>query len=170
MSLSLWAKRWNVSGAALAELGYMLGVGAVPYEIHDLPPNKTHLSEAEVQAKIRLDAAQNGQYLWRNNVGAGFVATSKEKLTNSQFMRWGLANDSKQLNDVVKSSDLIGITKTLVTPEMVGGFVGIFTARETKKSDWQYRGTKEEQAQLRFIQLIATQGGDARFTNGSELL
>lgn len=170
MSLSQWAKRWGVRYEALEELGYMLGIGAMPYGIHDTPPKKPHLSEAEVQVKVRLNAAQSGQYLWRNNVGAGFVAPSKDKFEEGQFMRWGLANDSKQLNAVVKSSDLIGITKTLVTPEMVGDYVGVFTARETKRSDWQYRGTKEEEAQLRFIQLVATQGGDARFTNGSEIL
>lgn len=169
MNIYTWAARWRVPREALIELEQSLGIAPMPFDVVDTASDKLPLSEAEVQAKVRLNAARKGQYLWRNNVGAGFVATTKDATKDSQFMRWGLANDSKQLNAVVKSSDLIGITKTLVTPDMVGNHVGIFTARETKKSDWQFRGSKEEEAQLRFINLVTAQGGDARFTNGGEL-
>jgi hypothetical protein len=67
-------------------------------------------------------------------------------------VRFGLANDSKEMNDRIKSSDLIGI-----------GRDGRFIAREVKAPGWRYTGTDREQAQLKFIELIIGMGGDACF-------
>ncbi len=84
----------------------------------------------------------------------------------SRFMRWGLANDSKALNAVIKSHDLIGLRKTLVTQAMVGTHVGVFTSRECKPGDWKYSGTLRECAQLQFAALVNAQGGDAKIVTG----
>lgn len=120
-------------------------------------------TEAEVQSRVRLEAAQKNIRLWRNNVGAG-------KLENGAFMRWGLANESAAVNDRMKSSDLIGIRALVITPDMVGKTIGVFVARECKREGWAYTGDEEEEAQLRFLHLIRELGGDAGFATGEGTL
>lgn len=115
-------------------------------------------SETGLNETIRWEAAQLGIRLWRNNVGATYNQ-------NGQFIRYGLANDSKQVNDVIKSSDLIGIKPVLITLEMVGKTIGQFICRETKRGGWKYSDTPRERAQLRWIELINSLGGDACFVN-----
>ena len=60
-------------------------------------------TESNVTAAIRLEAAQAGHLLWRNNVGACVD-------TRGRYIRYGLANESKAVNANIKSSDLVGIT------------------------------------------------------------
>ncbi len=120
-------------------------------------------SEAEVQSGVRLEAAQKGIRLWRNNSGAG-------KLENGNFIRWGLCNESAAVNSRMKSADLIGIRAVKITPDMVGRVVGIFVARECKPEGWTYSGDDTEEAQLRFLHLIRDMGGDAGFATGDGTL
>lgn len=55
------------------------------------------------------------------------------------------------------TSDIIGITPKLITPDMVGKTVGVFTAIEVKKEkDGAYGATPE---QLAFINTIKRKGG-----------
>ena len=118
------------------------------------------LSEGAVQTNERLAASQAGGVLWRNNSGAYLDDYGR-------LIRYGLANDSKRVNEITKSSDLIGITRVVVTPDMVGTTVAIFTAVECKAEGWRYAATKREKAQLNFINLVKTLGGIGRFSNGS---
>lgn len=118
--------------------------------------------EAYVQSKAQLNAAAAGVHLWRNNVGAC-------KTERGRLVRYGLANASKRQNEVVKSSDLIGIRPVDITVDMVGKRVGVFVARECKEPSWTYSGSDREEAQLRFIKLIRSLGGDARFLNDEEI-
>ena len=114
-------------------------------------------SEGHVQSKIRLEAAQKGIFLWRNNSGCW-----KDKVGN--WIRYGLGNDSKKICDKFKSSDLIGIRKVRITKEMVGTDIGQFVAREVKKSKWKYNPKDlHTAAQLAFIKLVTAMGGDASF-------
>lgn len=115
--------------------------------------------ESTVSNDIRLEASQLGYRLWRNNVGA--LSTP-----SGQFIRFGLANDSAQLNKVIKSADLIGIKPILITPEHVGMTIGQFISREVKHAGWKYTGTERERAQLAWADLINSLGGDACFTTG----
>jgi hypothetical protein len=155
MNIYEWAARWRVPGEALAEL--VNGVSYTP------PIDGEPRSEAYVQSLVRAEAPYHGVYLMRNNVGAG-------KLENGSFVRWGLANDSEKLNEKLKSSDLFGWRKRVltITSAMVDTefHYTVPCAREVKKENWQWSATPEECAQLAFINMVNAAGGDACFVTG----
>lgn len=142
---------------ALHELHMLLGL-----DYPDDAPSSAAATEAGVQSRARLALSAQGGRAWRNNVGAVDPNDPPDS-----FLRYGLANDSKQMNDVLKSSDLIGIKPVLVTPQHVGSTIGQFWARECKYPGWRYTAKGREPAQLNFINLVNRLGGDAAFTNGS---
>ena len=154
-----WAARHGVSLQAVQELASLFGMQGG----HDLPPEVKGTSEAAVQAAVRLEAARKGVRLFRNNVGA---------LVDSRGVpvRYGLANDSKQLNEVMKSADLIGWRPLLIEPRHVGTVVAQFVSREVKAVDWHYTGADREPAQLAWAQLVTSGGGDAAFCTGEGTL
>lgn len=154
MNLYQWATQWGVPAEAVADLRQRLGMMPDPEA-----PDPVDQSEAAVQKREQIRASQAGARLFRNNVGACYTA-------EGSFIRFGLANESKQMNDRFKSSDLIGLAPHRVTPADVGHVIGVFVARECKPADWRYTGTAREIAQLRFIELVQSLGGDAKFTTG----
>lgn len=159
MNLYQWAAKWAIPIAALDDLQREFRtVSTDPPNV--LPPPG---SEAMVQSIVRLEATHKHKRLFRNNVGAGM-------LDNGSFLRWGLANDSKGINDACKSADLIGISGELITAADIGQPRGRFVAREIKVPGWQYSGAPREVAQLRFLELIAAYGGDAAFATGAGTL
>ena len=103
-----------------------------------------------------------GMRLWRNNVGA-FHDEAK-----GIHVRFGLANDSKQVNSVIKSGDLIGIRPRVITLGDVGATLGQFVSLECKNAHWKYRGTEHERAQEAWAALVMSLGGIARFVSGVE--
>lgn len=151
--LEQWALFWGVPAEALADLRKRMMYLAPP------PQRNPGESEAAIQTRVRLEASRKGIHLWRNNVGVAMDAGGVP-------VRYGIANDSSQVNKVLKSSDLIGVRPVLVTADMIGRTLGVFVAREVKRDGWVFRGTPREQAQQRFLQLIAAAGGDAAFTTG----
>lgn len=155
VSLGAWAAKWGVPQEALAELRGVAH-GATLAQPGDGPSGQ---SEAWAQSAIRLEAAQKGLYLWRNNVGA-------LKDEGGRLVRYGLANDSAPVNKRLKSSDLIGIRPFVIAPEHVGRLFGQFVAREVKEPGWTFRGDERETAQQTFIHLVQTNGGDAAFATG----
>lgn len=156
MTLHQWAIRNKVGIVALNELLALMR--AVDSGLAAAPTSGSR-SETAVQSAERLNASKAGGRLWRNNVGAGYMK-------DGSFIRWGLANESKSLNKVCKSSDLIGIDPVLVTPDLLGSTIGRFVARECKPAGWRYTGTPREEAQLAFHMLVVSLGGDAKFANG----
>lgn len=156
MILSEWALRWGIPYAAMADLqAHVLGLDGGPPPA----PGAPQRSEAYAQSEVRIEASQRGCRLWRNNVGAGYGE-------DGSFMRWGLANDSAQVNAKIKSADLIGIRPRVIQPEDVGKLVGQFLSREMKPPGWRYTGTPREVAQLNWANLINGLGGDAGFATG----
>lgn len=154
MMLEEWAKKWNIPDVALEELRLRMGL------INDgLPAHQTGNSESTNSDNVRLEASKKGHRLWRNNVGMA-------QGPGGQPIRYGLCNTSSKVNRELKSSDLIGIKKVLIMPDMVGSYIGQFTAREIKASGWRYAGTERERAQLNFINLVLSLGGDAAFATG----
>lgn len=146
MTLAEWAQQYGVPPDALRAL-----CADVFNLMPPAPPRGSGQSEAEVQARTRLAVSQRGDRVWRNNSGAGV-------LDSGSFVRFGLANDSEQLNKKLKSSDLIGIENG----------TGRFLSYECKPEGWRYTGTPREQAQLHWITLIAAMGGIAKFITAPE--
>lgn len=124
---------------------------------------KSSASESNVQARVRLEAARKGVRLYRNNSGAWRDKTGR-------VIRYGLGNDSKDTNEVLKSPDLVGWRKILITPDMVGSYVAKATLRECKPEGWHYAGTDEEVAQKRFLDMCTADGGDAKFATDDNSL
>ena len=149
-----WARKWGLSVECLRDLQITLGTYTPP-----LAPDAPGVgkSEAWAQSALRIEASRKGVKLFRNNVGALADKTGR-------FVRYGLANDSKTQNEILKSGDLIGLRPTLIA----GHVYGIFVSREMKAPGWQYTGTDREVAQLNWINLINSCGGDAAFATGPE--
>lgn len=113
--------------------------------------------EDEVSQLGIIEAAKCGSFLLRNN---SFVLKNQEGTP----VRAGLGNISHEQNKKFKSSDQIGITPTIITQEMVGKTIGIFTAVEFKKEGWKFNPSDErELAQLTFIEWVIVRGGLAGF-------
>lgn len=117
-------------------------------------------SESEIQQLIQIEGRKNNATLLRNNSGAFKDETGR-------LVRYGLGNDSIARNENIKSSDLIGFTKIVVTPDMVGKMIAVITAIEVKKEDWKpdKKLDKREQAQKKFLDWISTNCGIAFFAN-----
>ena len=154
IELTQWAILHGVSHVALVDLKAML-----QGEADETPvPEGNPLSESYIQSAVRLNAASRDEWLMRNNVGA-----CQDK--SGRLIRYGLSNDSKQMNERVKSSDLVGIRSVLITQEMVGSTLGQFVGYEVKAGDWSYSGTKHEQAQQRWGAKVISMGGAWQFIN-----
>lgn len=96
------------------------------------------MAERDVQHAIRLAAGRPPTCLWRNNVG-------QARMPDGSVVKYGLC---------VGSSDLIGLTPTLITPEHVGKVIAQFVAIECKTP----RGRPTDE-QLRFLALVRSKGG-----------
>ena len=122
-------------------------------------------SEARAQQSVRIDVARQGAMAWRNNVGA---TPSKCPDCNAPQapIRYGLANDSKRLNEKIKSSDLILAIPRLIGPEHLGTTIAQFGAIECKKPGWKYTGKGREAGQTAWLGLVAKLGGFAAFSTG----
>ncbi len=119
-------------------------------------------NEAVAQQQIRLALARIGAQVWRNNVGACTDDTGR-------VIRYGLCNDSAQMNAQIKSSDLIGGVPITIQPHHVGQTFAILTAIECKRPGWHLTpGDKRGQAQKRFIDLVVGIGGFAGFATGPD--
>lgn len=152
IELRQWATRHHVGEDALRELSQILGSGGT---------EETGASESNVQSRVRLAAGEHGMRLWRNNVGV---------LINEGGtpVRYGLANDTKKLNERLKSHDLIGWRRLLISPAMVGQTIAQFASIECKREGWKYSGDDHEQAQQRWGTLVTTDGGFSRFVTGPD--
>lgn len=116
--------------------------------------------EANIQNEVRLAATKAGWRVYRNNVGV---------LVDSRGVpvRFGLANDSKQVNANIKSGDLIGLRPVVITQDMVGKTIGQFVSLECKREGWKFNpNDAHEQAQQHWIDIIVALGGYAKFTTG----
>lgn len=146
--LYAWAATWGIPDAAIDDLAARLTT--------QTPTAETGMIESAVQTRVRLAAPAKGYQLFRNNSGAG-------QLSNGSYVRWGLGNDSKATNAVLKSADLIGVRTVLIEPHHVGHRIGQFASVEVKAPDWKYGSGEQFDAQNNWRLLIQARGGHAAF-------
>lgn len=144
MTLHEWSLKHGLSQYALTDLTAILDPGQpVGVAGHEN-------SEAAVQANIQLEAARRGGALWRNNSGACVDQAGR-------MVRYGLANTSSRINDVFKSSDLIGMDGT-----------GRFMAVEVKAPGFKGPRSDREKAQGNFLGKVRSMGGIGLFAQSVE--
>lgn len=163
MTFDEWAQRHPAAAAELTQVTAMSG--AVQED--------AGTDEAWAQQNVRFQVPKAGGLVWRNNVGAtpAMLQSHCPKChfhfeVPQRIIRYGLANDSHQLNEIIKSADLIGIMPRLITDQMVGSTIGQFMAVECKHPGWSYSGKGREGAQQAFLALVASKGGIAQFSTG----
>lgn len=150
-SLFQWSQKWGISQQCLDDLRSIVTPVIVTVQSG---PQAT--SEGATQANIRLASPQYGA-LWRNNNGACVDDTGRH-------IRYGLANDSKRINKVFKSSDLIGYTRVEIKPHHMGQIMAVFTAIEVKAPGWKLTPSDERgHGQANFLTAVTCAGGIAAF-------
>ena len=119
--------------------------------------------EGKASDKVRLRCSQWGSRLFRNNSGV------LPDPNTQRPVRFGLGNESKKLNTEFKSGDYVGITPLVITSEMVGKTIGVFTNIEVKsegfKEKTSYPPNQREHGQKNFINLVKLLGGLAGFAS-----
>lgn len=161
IQLMQWAAQWHVPLEAILDLQRRIGLiaGELP-----LPDALAGASEAAVSADaVRQARELHGAFCWRNNSG-GFTDE------HGNHVRYGLGNISKQVNDVMKTPDYVGIWPYHVTQADVGRTIGQFYGREDKKQGWVFTGAGRERAQMNFGELVIKLGGRFHFHAGGPLL
>lgn len=160
MILRTWGAKHGVPFAALLELEQMLGlIGSAA--ITAVQPEGEPGSEGRQQSLIRLEGADKGYMLFRNNVGG----------VKGSALRYGLANESQRQNDVLKSADLIGWLERWFPPGYVVGPEGLriaqFVSIEAKEELWQCDpNDPHTAAQINWMNLVLAAGGIAMFATG----
>lgn len=101
---------------------------------------KRQRTESTLVKRLITTALKRGITLWRNQVGT-------YRLADGRYITSGLC---------VGSADLIGYTRTVITPEMVGRTVAVFTAIEAKSATG-----RASSRQLAFLERVREAGGIA---------
>jgi len=87
------------------------------------------LKESDIQNQILIELSKQGTVAFRINAGsfwAGEIMSNKDNMLL-------LKNPRKIQGAPEGTSDIIGLTSVMITTEMVGTRVGVFTAIEVKK-------------------------------------
>lgn len=122
--------------------------GTVPELEQPKPRAKQRAPEREVMDAVRAwSRTRPDVTLWRNNVGAVEWRPGK-------WLRYGLCTGS---------ADYIGLKSVVITPEMVGQRVAIFTAIEAKAENGIV--SPEQRA---FLEAVRKAGGKAGIAQSAE--
>jgi len=116
--------------------------------------------ERSIQAGIQLACSRRGVRLFRNSTGLGYIGQVVERdgsritLSGARVLHAGL---------VKGGSDLIGWSPLVITPDMVGKTVALFTAVEVKSGL-----VPLTEDQKRFIAAVRRSGGRAGMARNAE--
>lgn len=111
---------------------------------------------------IMLAVGRGATRLWRNNVAMAWAGSGIRKITRRQMVECGpgdvVVRQARPIHAGLckGSSDLVGLTSVVVTPDMVGRRVAVFVAIEAKTG--KGRPTKD---QRQFVEFVNTMGGRA---------
>jgi len=123
-------------------------------------------TEKQIYQKIRIQSVKHKCILFPNPNGNAYtgkpttVSPAEITLQNYRRIKFGL---------IKGASDLIGLTEKVITKDMVGSTVAIFTAIEVKKEGWTVpKNNKHYEEQKNFIDQVVSRGGIAGFSSSVE--
>lgn len=134
--------------------------------------------ETAVVKQIMLKASRLGARLLRNNRGQFYTLDGVRALVGAVVSGdLGSCRAAARLLRMVRAgleaegaSDLIGPVPVIITPEMVGLTLAVFTAAEVKKPGWTKPTDDRERQQEQFILTVRRMGGIGFFiTNPDDL-
>ena len=109
------------------------------------------MKEGDIQRSVMLAASSAGLTVWRNNVGQAWAGSAQRLKDGSILIR----NPRPLHAGLCKgSSDLIGLRRVVVTPELVGRTIAQFTGIEVKRP-----GQHPKPEQARFLEFVREAGG-----------
>lgn len=109
------------------------------------------VKEADIQRAVMLAASSAGWTVWRNNVGQAWAGSAQRLKDGSILIR----NPRPLHAGLCKgSSDLIGLRRVVVTPEMVGRTIAQFAGIEVKRP-----GQHPKPEQAHFLEFVRDAGG-----------
>lgn len=113
-------------------------------------------SEHATQNDIRNSLCDVGLF-FRANVGTAWASNDIAKLADGTL----ILRDPRPFSTGLPAgfSDVFGMVPTVITPDMVGQTVAVFTALECKSSKGRARDAQE-----RFVRAVKLAGGRAGFT------
>lgn len=121
--------------------------------------------------QVRLRASELKSRVFRNNAGGCRDPQS------GRMINFGLGNDGSKASKVLKFGDYIGFTPVLITPDMVGKTLAVFTNLEIKPDgdmnktlQAASREGSREYYQWNTCEMVKAAGGFAGFvTNGKDV-
>ncbi len=120
------------------------------------------MSETPIVKETMIEASKLGLRLFRNNTGMGWaghpIYKPQEAIKMTIYPGDVLVRNARALHAglCTGSSDTIGFTPVVITPEMVGKTVAIFTAVECKTQEG-----KASEEQRDFLSMVKLNGGIA---------
>lgn len=126
-------------------------------------------AESTVLRQVWLAVAAS-TILWRVNTGKAWVGNGPPRrlvdgsvvLAGARPIALGFSRPSGE--PASGTSDLVGWTPVVITPEMVGRRIAVFTAIETKKT----KGGRTSDDQANFIAQVLKAGGIAGVANSAD--
>ena len=126
--------------------------------------------EAKATEAVRLSAPKHNARIFRNNSGGCLDKTGR-------MIKFGLGNDGSKASKQLKFGDYVGFTPIVITPDMVGQTIAVFTNLEIKPDgDMQKTLTKacsqgtREYFQWKTCEFVKSFGGLAGFvTNENDV-
>ncbi len=120
------------------------------------------MSETPIVKETMIEASKLGLRLFRNNTGMGWaghpIYKPQEAIKMTVYPGDVLVRNARALHAglCTGSSDTIGFTPVVITPEMVGKTIAIFTAVECKTQEG-----KASEEQRDFLSMVKLNGGIA---------
>lgn len=92
--------------------------------------------ESNIQKQIQLSASSNSCVLFRANSGKAWQGNQTQRMKDGSLL---IKDPRPFLGHSPGFSDLVGVTETVITQDMVGKTIGVATFIEVKTADGRIR-------------------------------
>lgn len=120
--------------------------------------------EAIAKEIVQLRAGAWGARLFKNNTGVAYTEQGRPVF-------FGLGNDGVKNDESFRTPDEVGWTRVLITPEMVGKHIPVFSCFDAKKLGFVQRASypkgSREYGQQKFFDMVIFNNGIAGFASSA---